>query len=159
MAPMTMVVSRGQFFVFDESVRSPGLLWTERHMAQGFIHRESAVSFLTLIEGGIAHVTWNKGAFVNEKNYARSIAVPFQAVTGKIIVEGAEELHPAHTFELKPGYYRLTSAQLLLDEDTESIDLFLEELPAPLSQSSVLIADEALSVEMPLLETGEILDF
>jgi hypothetical protein len=151
-----MIVTRGQFFVFDEIVRSPGSLWTEAHMAQGFIRRESTVSFLTLIEGGIADVGWMIGPFVNNKAYDRAIAIPFRVVTGRVVIEGVEELHPARVCELKPGYYRVTAAQLLLaEEDSEIIDLFFEELAVPIQQSSVLVGDEALKPEAPLLETGD----
>jgi hypothetical protein len=149
------------FLVFDGSVKLPGCDWTPEHSAQGFARRESTVNFNTLLEFGFADVAVIHGAYQPREEYERVIEVPFRVTSGKVIVGGPEETEDKGMIELPPGDYRLTAAQRVTaeegeGEEEEAIDLFFEVLPQPLERSSVLVADEALSVPNRLLETAEV---
>jgi hypothetical protein len=146
--------------VFDGSVKLPGCAWTAEHSAQGFARRESAVNFGTLLEFGFADVAVMQGAYRPTEEYERVIEVPFRVTSGRVIVGGPEEMEDERMIELPPGDYRLTATQRVTAEEgeeedgEEAIDLFFELLPQPLERSSVLVADEALSVPNRFLETA-----
>ena len=146
--------SYSQFMVYDQSVRLPGLAWTDEHSAQGFARRESVVNFNTPLEFGYADVGVSQSAFEPGEEYERVIAVPFLVTSGKVIVEGPEETKPERNVALPPGNYRLVAAQRVTGDEEEVIDLFFEPLTKPLGRSAVLVADEALNPPSPLLETA-----
>ena len=146
--------SYSQFMVYDQSERLPGCDWTDEHSAQGFARRESTVCFGTPLEFGHAEVTVITVPFESRRDYERVIAVPFFCSSGKITIEGPEEMDVERSFELPRGNYRLIAAQMVVSDEEELIDLFFESVPEPLKQSAVLVADESLNPPRRLLETA-----
>jgi hypothetical protein len=153
---LKLYFSYGQFMVYDESVRLPGCAWTKRHSSQGFARRESVVNFGTLLEFGEAAVTVRNGPYEVADKYVRVIAVPFLVVSGTVHIEGPEEMNVQRRIDMGPGHYRLIAAQEIKGEEEEAIDLFFEPLNQPLVQSAILMADDDLNPQMPLLETAGI---
>lgn len=147
--------SYGQFLVYDQSVSAPGCLWTEQHTAQGFARRESTVCFRTLLDSGYADVVYQLDAFMPDTSYERVIAVPFLVSTGKVIVDGPEEINVSRLVEIANGRYRLTAAQRVAG-DREHIELFFEKLEQPLQGSHIVVADKQLQVPGKLLETAAV---
>src|SRR5437879_3970134 len=94
-APLSprLYFSYNQFMVYDESVRLPGCAWTDGHYAQGFARRESVANFGTPLEFGHADVTVSRGAYEAKDEYVRVIAVPFLITSGRVIVDGPEEIN------------------------------------------------------------------
>ena len=148
--------SYSQFMVYDQAVQAPGCRWTERHTRQGFARRESAVCFSTLLEFGRADVTCSLCRFQSAEDYERVIAVPFLTTTGKVLVEGPEELNVTRVIELEKGNYRLVAAQRVTGDKTERLDLFFEKLEGPSRKSDILVADPELRPEVPLLDTADV---
>jgi hypothetical protein len=148
--------SYSQFMVYDQSEQLPGCDWTEEHTAQGFARRESTVCFGTPLEFGNADVVVTVGAYRPEAQYERVIAVPFRSVSGKVTIEGPEEMDVDRPFDLPRGDYKLTAAQVTFSDDEERIDLFFDPVATPLKQSAIVIADEMLSPSEPLIETAGI---
>jgi len=146
--------SYGQFMVYDETVRLPGLAWTPPHSAQGFARRESVVNFATPVQFGWADVIVREDVYQPSDEYDRVVAVPFRVTTGRVIVEGPEEWTRERNFALPPGDYRLVAAQRVMGDEEEVIDLFFEALTKPLQRSEVLVADEEMNQPTPLLETA-----
>jgi hypothetical protein len=154
--PPRLYFSYGQFLVYDCGVKAPGSLWTDAHSAQGFARRESTVSFGTLLEFGHADVFYCRGAFRHDGAHERVIAVPFSVFTGKIMVDGPEEVGIARTFGLPLGNYRIVAAQRLVGGGEELVELFAEKLDDALGESRVIIADDLLNPPVRLVETAEI---
>lgn len=148
--------SYSQFMVFDQAEQLPGCDWTEEHTAQGFSRRESTVCFGTPLEFGHANVMITVGPYTPQEKYERVISVPFLSSSGRVRVEGPDEMDVDRAFDLHPGNYRLTAAQITTGKDEEVIDLFFEPLDAPLKQSTVVIADEMLNPPDRLIETAGI---
>ena len=148
--------SYSQFMVYDESVRLPGCAWTDTHSAQGFARRESTVNFNTPLEFGYADVTVCNGSYQPHEQYVRVVAVPFLVSSGRVIVDGPEELKVQRRFDLAMGNYRLVAAQRITGDEEEAVDLFFEPLEKPLDRSAVLIADSALNPPTNLLETAAV---
>lgn len=148
--------SYSQFFVYDGSVQMPACDWTKAHSDQGFARREGTVAFGTLLEFGRARVVVAVTPYQPRDEYERVIAVPFDSVSGKVIVDGPEETETGRerNFALQPGNYRLVVAQRVTGDDEEAIDLFFEPLTNPLERSAVLVADDALNPPTTLLETA-----
>jgi len=142
--------------VFDQTEQLPGCDWTEEHTAQGFARRESTVCFGTPLEFGHADVSITVGPYKPQEEYERVISVPFLSSSGKVTVEGPDEMGVDRAFDLPPGNYRLTAAQIITSDDEELIDLFFEPLEAPLKHSTIVIADEMLNPPDPLIETAGI---
>jgi hypothetical protein len=145
-----------QFLVYDFSVKAPGCLWTEAHSVQGFARRESVVSFGTLLEFGYADVSYRRGPFQPHEAYERVIAVPLTVSTGKVIVDGPEEINIGRGFELPVGDYQIVAAQRVVGDGEELIDLFVETVDEPLRSSKVIVADALLNPPVHLVETAEI---
>ncbi len=124
--PPRLYFSYSQFLVYDAGVKSPGSYWTEDHCAQGFARRESTVSFATILEFGHADVSCARTAFQHDEEYDRVISVPFVVFTGKVIVEGPEELRTGRAVDLQVGNYRVIAAQRIVGDEKEVIDLFFE---------------------------------
>jgi hypothetical protein len=148
--------SYGQFMVFDQSEQMPGCDWTAEHTGQGFARRESTVCFGTTLEFGHADVAVAFGAYQQRADYERVIAVPFYSGSGKVTVEGPEEMDAERVFDVPIGNYKLTAAQTVIGETEERIDLFFESVATPLKHSSIIVADEMLHPPEPLIETSEI---
>jgi Competence protein J (ComJ) len=155
-----------QFMVYDQSVRLPGCDWTDERVAQGFVRRESTVSFGTLLDFGFAYVAV-ASAYESREEYERVIAVPFLVMSGKVNVEGPEHtVDIERSIALAPGNYRLVAAQRVIRDEEEAdaaivysrkaIDLFFEPLAQPLERSAILVADDALKPPTPLVETAGI---
>jgi hypothetical protein len=148
--------SYSQFMIYDQSVDAPGCLWTEAHSAQGFARRQSTACFQTLVEFGYASVRWKRGRFTPKPGYERVIAVPFRVVSGRVLIEGPEEQNVGRFIDMASGDYRLVAAQLATSDEAEDIDLFFEPLDAPLAESSVIVADESLSIPERLVEDASV---
>jgi hypothetical protein len=148
--------SYGQFMIYDSAVALPGCAWTDKHTAQGFARRESAVSFSTLLEFGCATVTVMRGQYLPSTEYERVVAVPFSVKSAKINIEGPEEFDVERSVQLDPGRYRLTAAQFVLGDEEERIDLFFEPCNERLERSEILIVDEGLHPSDPLVETADV---
>jgi hypothetical protein len=148
--------SYSQFFVYDAAIQMPACQWTKAHSDQGFARREGTVAFGTLLEFGRARVGVVVGYYEPRSEYQRVIAVPFAAVSGKVIVDGPEETETGRerSFALSMGHYRLVAAQRVIGDEEELIDLFYELLARPLTKSSILVADEALRPPTLLVETA-----
>src|SRR5687767_8053104 len=84
--------SYSQFMIYDLSEQLPGCDWTEHHSAQGFARRASTVCFATLLEFGHAEIHVTVGSYEARREYKRVISVPFLSVSGKVSVEGPEEI-------------------------------------------------------------------
>jgi Competence protein J (ComJ) len=148
--------SYAQFLVYDQEFDTPGLRWSKNHYRQGFARRDSIASFRTFLEYGKAQVSIILGAYI-PNNYSRVIAIPFQIVSGFVVVEGPEEFDSRKT-GINIGYYRLIAAQSPVEgqEDVdERIVLFFEARNSPPEPSEILIADDDLDPSEPLLETAE----
>lgn len=136
----------------------PACDWTKAHSNQGFARREGTVAFGTLLEFGTAKIIVTTRPYQPRDEYERVIAVPFTVISGKVIVDGPDEAETGRerNFALLPGNYRLIVAQRVIGNEEECIDIFFEFLSSPLEQSSVLVADNALNPQVPLIETAEI---
>lgn len=146
--------SYSQFFVYDSSIRSPGCLWTDAHVAQGFARRRCVVCFGTLLEFGSAKLCYIHGPYQANPKYERVVAVPFEVVTGRVMVDGPDELNVRRSFAVPPGHYELVAAQNVLDDEQEAIDLFIHAVEAPIAASRIIVADnELLAPPVPLIET------
>lgn len=82
--------------------------------------------------------------------------MPFLTTTGKVLVEGPEELNVTRVIELEKGNYRLVAAQRVTGDKTERLDLFFEKLEGPSRKSDILVADPELRPEVPLLDTADV---
>ena len=151
-----MYFSYGQFIVYDDGEALPACLWKQAHVNQGFARRESTVCFRTLLEFGLADLNVVIGCFNLDRAYERIIAVPVRVTTGRVMVEGPEEIKFRPPIALAAGNYRVVAAQLVKSETEEAIDVYFEALQQPLRQSQIILADEDLLVEGDLLETAEI---
>jgi hypothetical protein len=146
--------SYGQFHVYDSSVKAPGCIWCAEHFAQGFARRESTVCFRTLLEYGFADVYCKDIAFLQTGKYERAIGVPFLVTSGRVIIDGPEEINIERELCIPVGNYRIVAAQCIVGEDEESVDLFFEFLHEPLSKSEIIVSDLGLSPPLHLLETA-----
>ncbi len=152
----SLYFSYSQFMVFDQSEQLPGCDWSEAHTAQGFARRESTVCFGTPLEFGNAEVIVTFEAYRPNEQHERVIAVPFRCVSGKVTVEGPDELDVERAFDVPCGDYKLTAAQVVIGDEEERIELFFESVSEPLEQSSIIVADEMLNPPEPLLESSAI---
>jgi hypothetical protein len=143
--------SYSQFMIYDQSVQLPGCDWTKKYTQKGFARRESTVCFGTPLEFGYADVTVMSGSYLPQVEYEQVISVPFRSDSGKLMVDGPEEMDADRVFAVPIGDYKLTAAQTIIGND-ERIDLFFESVVAPLKHSSVIVADEMLNPPEPLIE-------
>lgn len=151
-----MQFSYGQFLAYDRSESEPGSLWTDRHIAQGFVRRNTSVGIGTLVQFGTATVRTFRGVPSNVDDYDRVIAVPIELRSGVLCVEGPEEYPIQRSTSVLPGAYRLVAAQSLVSDKELTIDIFLETLPETNVSSEILKADKILKATGPLLETGDV---
>jgi hypothetical protein len=151
----TMYFSYGQFMVYDSSEPAPGCLWTNDHYNQGFARRSATVCYRTLKQEGEADVTYIHGHFVPRYSYVRVIAVPFFSTTGRVLVEGPEEVGTGRIVNIPAGDYRLTCGQRY-ENNCVVVDLFFEKLERPLERSIVIVADSELSPPTELIESAEV---
>jgi hypothetical protein len=148
-------ISCGQILIFDHAVSLPGLEWSEQHYAQGFARQPSNVALRTLIEFGDATVrVWVDEDPPSLEIYSRVHAIPFEVTTGKVLIEGPEEINIGRSLDLPDGHYRLTLAQLAESESTQLVHLMFQKLVEPMSCSAVLLKDEDLAPILPLLESA-----
>ncbi len=156
--------SYSQFFVYDAAVEGEvGPAWTEAHTRQGFARRASTVSFGTLAEFGEAELKVYGGCISDAKQYTRAIEVPLYVPTGRVSIDGTDELPIDRHVMLEPGHYSLVAAQQIVykarheyEDNVIAIDLFFQKREVPLSSSRILIADETMPPTGILLETAEV---
>lgn len=150
--------------VFDEQFdREAGLLWTPTHSKQGFARRQSSASFLTLAQFGYADLVVGASLFASKSDYIRAISVPFYTPSGRVLIEGPDEVRIGRIVVIGAGYYRLTAAQRLVEralyqdeEDTIAIDLYLEMVETPLLKSEIVISDQGLAPSGLLVEDADV---
>jgi len=82
--------------------------------------------------------------------------VPFVVSTGRVIVDGPEEIKIGRAIELPVGNYQIVAAQRVLGDDEELIDLFVDKLEEPLRNSKIIVADAMLNPSAQLVETAEV---
>lgn len=152
----SMYFSYNQFMVYDDSLKEIGCDWTAEHCKQGFARRASVVSFGTILEFGHANITIIYSRFQPNDAYRRVIAVPFEVTSGKIIVGGPEEYPATRSFRLDAGHYCLVAAQYVSSQDEEVVDLFFERLEKTMEKSVILVADDDINPELPLIETSHV---
>lgn len=152
----TMQFSYGQFLAYDQTEAEPGSLWTDKHIAQGFVRRIRALGIGTLVQFGAAKVRTFSGTPTSIDDYDRVISVPIELPSGILCIEGPEEYPIQRSINVSPGAYRLIAAQSLVSETELSIDIFLESLAGTTANSEILKADETLEASGPLLETGDV---
>ncbi|MBS1792803.1 MAG: hypothetical protein JSS81_03055 [Acidobacteria bacterium] len=145
-----------QFMIFDTSVKLPGNDWTDEHIRQGFARRPSSINFSTLIDFGTANVIVYKGSYILDNSDERVIAVPFLCVSGKVRIEGPEEISP-RIVKIEQGNYKLTVAQTV-NRATEIIKVYFNKLDTPLERSEIIVSDEELSTVTQIVETAEIME-
>lgn len=157
----SMYVSYRQFMIWDASVPVPGLDWTQKHMEQGFARQDSVANVNVLLEFGDVSLFVSKvEAFVNN-GYKRVIAIPFRVVTGNVFVEGPEEWGTDRSFSIETGNYCLYVAQKVETDDSENPRLVIECVfcpPCPQDISQIVVADDELLPQYPLLETANIME-
>ena len=73
-------------------------------------------------------MTFSSSTYESQPEYERVIAVPFTVTSGKVIVEGPEEIGTERSLSLSAENYRLVAAQWVTGDDEEAIDLFLKFL-------------------------------
>lgn len=148
-----MYFSYGQFFVYDSSVKEPGLDWKEAHSRQGFARQETHVAFGTILEFGHALLRVFAGRMPPHDAFDRIVTVPLFVPSGVVHIDGVEEFEEVRTVNVEPGWYRLCAAQRVVEsdaEETEEIGLYF--MAGRVDESEVLVADEALDPPEPLLE-------
>jgi Competence protein J (ComJ) len=145
-----------QFLVYDVSVDHIGSAWTETHSRQGFARRESYASIGTLLEDGKGIVKVYPDGYVEDRDHARVISIPFYSPTGQITVTGPEEFEPSVVLQFESTHFRLTVAQRLVGEEQEMIELYFEEMDRPLGKSEILVADDELDPPETLLEHADV---
>ncbi len=58
------------------------------------------------------------------------------------------------SFDVPPGHYELITAQYVVSDDEEVIDLFISKPVGPVTTSRIVLADEELAnAPTPLIET------
>lgn len=151
-----MYFSYGQFFAYDQNETQPGSLWTDEHVAQGFVRRKRALAIGTLTEYGVATLHVFRGHTVLLDEYDRVISVPIELESGILCIDGPEEYPIQRSIKVPPGQYQLLAAQSRVSETELRIDLFLDHWIKTDLKSRVLKADESLQVSSTLLETGDV---
>jgi hypothetical protein len=148
--------SYGQFFVHDSTVTAPGCVWTDSHSAQGFARRESVICFGTLLEFGYADLSYSLSSYEPKETYERVIAVPVTFVTGRVVIDGPEEIGVERGFEVRPGNYQVVAAQRVVGVDREVIDLFVEAVCSTVGKSRIIVSDGQLDPPSELVETADV---
>lgn len=154
--PSEMYFSYGQFMVYDRSERSPGSLWTEAHVAQGFIRRPYSIGFGTILEYGRASVRIFLRELTDLDTYERIVRVPIELRTGVMQIDGPEEHPTRRSVQLDAGHYQICVAQRVIDSDSEAIDIFIVPCNSAANQSQIVLADSHLTLLHELVETGDV---
>jgi len=152
----TMQYSYGQFLVYDQYESEPGSLWSDQHIAQGFVRRRRALGVSTLTQHGKATVRTFLGSPDGLNGYDRVISVPIELASGILCIEGPEEYPIQRSIKVIPGSYRLVAAQTQVSETELNIDVYIDHLVETDPKSKILKADELIQVSGPLLETGDV---
>ena len=131
------------------------LLEGDDHVAQGFARRQFTVNFCTLLECGIANLRVFLGLSSVLDEYERVLAVPLHVESGHVSIEGPDEGPYLRKVNLPPSWYKLYSAQSVIDCTTETLDLFFDRQPNVLRNSEVIVADERITRTRDLIEDSE----
>jgi hypothetical protein len=147
-------VSYSQLAVFSSGLSDPFNRWTDEHVAQGFSWRPGSVSFATLVEYGLHHVTVLILDSPPDLSPAaiRVLEVPFAVqIGGKTEIASISD---AYTVVLPPGRYQLR-CELLPPEagDVSAVNLVFWLSNDPIF--AISLADDRLSPHEPLLLTAE----
>ncbi len=106
----TLYFSYGQVLVYDQSEPEPGSLWTDQHVAQGFVRRERALGIGMLTTQGNAIVRVFRGSPESLQSYNRVQSIPIVLNSGVLCIEGPEEYPIERQVHLPAGFYRIPSA-------------------------------------------------
>jgi hypothetical protein len=144
--PLTILYA--QIAVFEPHLENPFNEWSRRHYNQAFSWRLGCVSFRTLDEGGSAEVeVAYERSFVLSPQTTRAIGVPFR-ITGSRGVIIASIGDEQNTY-VPPGEYSLIYEAFSASHEVIRIRLTFVEGPA--AEPKILVADEGMHPEYPLL--------
>jgi len=141
--------------VYDAAEQNPEIRWLPEYTKQGFARRERTIQFVLLEDAGIALVTVFSGWPEDIGSATRAIAVPLEATTGEVHIEGLEEWPEERYVKVVPGRYTVVLLQRMDQEGNQLVlDFFLDS--ERVSQESLILkADERLRIPTMLLENAE----
>lgn len=149
-------ISYSQFLIFDATVKGVGLDWNDAHFNQGFARTDSTVSFRTIFQFGFAEVEIYYSTYERQKDEELVISVPFRSVSGRSCLFAPDEDEP-NSYDLEPGDYILTSAQVPNhEEESLIVRLYFEKVSIAATKSLIVVNEGLLEPEYPLLETANI---
>jgi hypothetical protein len=153
----TLYFAFNQFYIGDKACNQEIPEWTQALLNQGFARRPSVIAVATLTQDGEAPITVTVGQYQPSDKNTRVIQTPFFAKSGEIVVYGPEENPNERTdYTISPGNYRLTIAQNQIDEENIEVDIYFEPTKALDEQSKIIVADDMLSPNYPLIETASL---
>ena len=119
----SLYYSYSQFIVYDGDDLGD-FPWTDIHIAQGFIRRDSEVSIRTLTEYGCASIELFLNAYDGDQNFDRLLKCPFYAKSGHVFVISPDQTDDdSPMLVVDPGHYSLVVGQKFisdLDDDPEA---------------------------------------
>jgi len=124
----TIYFSYNQFLVFDKSITLPGKAWTEEDFNRGFTHNRGHAAFRTLLEFGDGELNVYTDSYQALNPDEMVIELPFEVLSGEVLVAGPEEFEDQRMVRIDQGEYRLTVAQTVIDDGRERIDLFFDKV-------------------------------
>ncbi|MEO5326531.1 competence protein ComJ [Mesorhizobium sp. CC13] len=147
-------VSYGQIAIFDPSLSQPFNDWTEQHVAQGFAWRPGSVSFRTVGDDGhyciAIEVVDHAGPL--EPETVRAIEVPFDVPPrGEIEVASIADTAP---FSIEAGGF-LLRCEFIRPGHPSGHQAKFTFSRKDKQRFAVMLADEALSINGPLLTTAK----
>lgn len=154
--PNRLNFAYGQILVFDQVETEPGSLWTDQHVAQGFVRRTHTLAVGTLLPSGEATLSLFTGTLESVDSYDRVVSIPLQVDSGVICVEGPDEYPIERFVVLPPGFIRVVAAQRLQSETKIVFDLYFCPEANPNSCSKILKADKEVLPSEKFLENGDI---
>ena len=147
-------VSFRQLAVFPDALSDPFNRWTDEHVGQGFSWRPGSVSFATLVENGLHHVTVKvlEGPPALSTAAIRAVEVPFDVPdSGRVEIAS---ISASSSVVLPPGRYQLRCEFLALEKsDVSAVNLLFWLSKDP--HFVVALADSGLSPPKPLLLTAD----
>lgn len=159
---MIVHFSHNQIIVHDLMSLPPESSWSQREFDQGFSKSRMWVSFGTLLAWGRAAVQLAASSDLAIAGAERAIAVPIASPTGRLVICGPEDSQVSEMCVVEPGEYRLVLAQRVLNPDVDDgtvpcidVRVFVEPCRKDDCRSEILVQDEDLTPQFPLLEDCE----
>lgn len=148
--------SFAQFSIFDKSLDTPSLEWSDQHSAQGFVRGTGIIAVGTILSHGVAPAAVYLESVPPHdlEVYDRVIAIPLDVSSGHLALSNPDALpEEAVELDVPSGHYRVFVAQRVENERRrESIDIFLVKGPSLESNSEIVVGDALLAPVYPLLE-------